>query len=310
MDAFPHTIGHKVAQDVLLRMVRNERVPHAILFVGPSHVGKTHLATALIQHLNQTTHPLSSLSDVSILTRGTDPKTKKRKSAISVKQVRALIERLSMSSMNGSWKIGFVEEADKLSIGAANALLKTLEEPKGKTLLILRAFSTESVLPTIASRCQTIRLSPVSKMTLATALEKRGLGPQEAAEIAGQSLGRPGLALRLVSDSQFRARKETAENQVRTLFHAPLAEQFQSVQVLIPKQELDKSHVLSKLLHDWSQVVREDLLQSIADPLQTSPLVRGRMTRILRRIQEIQSALRHNVNPHLALEHLFLSTHL
>ncbi|MEK7615518.1 MAG: AAA family ATPase [Patescibacteria group bacterium] len=302
MDAFPQIIGHKVAQDVLLRMVKNERIPHAILFVGPSHVGKTHLATALIQYLNQTTKPLSALSDVSVLVRGTDPKTKKRKSAISVKQVRALIERLSMSSMDGSWKIGFVQEADRLSTGAANALLKTLEEPKGKTLLLLRAPSVESVLPTIASRCQTIRLSPVSKADISLALEKRGLGPQEAREIAAQSLGRPGLALKFVNDGAFRARKETAINQARTLLHASLATQFQSVAELIPKQDVDKSHALSQLLQDWSEVVREDLLRLD----ESTPF----NVRVLRRIEEIQSAMRHNVNPHLALEHLFLSTHL
>lgn len=295
--SFPaQIIGHKTAQDVLLRLFAHDRAPHALLLVGSTHVGKTHLATALIQHLLATTQPIEALTDVSLVTRLFDEKTGKRKSQISVKQIRSLTERLSMSSMAGSWKIGFIEEAHHLSMGAANALLKTLEEPKGQTLLILRAPSIESVPATIVSRCQYIRLSIVSRSELSHALQKRGLGPQEADQLAGRSLGRPGLALRYIQDSELRAQKELAYTQARTLFlESALPEQMRSVLELIPKSEADKSRVLSRLLDDWSEALREEMLQG-----------RSKSFHYLKRIQEVRDALPHNINPHLALEHLFL----
>ncbi len=298
MDSFEQTIGHKAAKVVLSRMLTQSRLPHALLLVGPHHVGKTHLATALIKHLFNTDRSLEAIADVVMLKRERDQKTQKLKNQISVKQIRQLSERLALSALDGFWKVAFVEEADRLSTGGANALLKTLEEPKGQTLIILRAQSVESVLPTVASRCQILRLSPIPRAELSRALEKKGLSKSDADTLATGALGRPGLALAYIQDSQLRARKALAREQVQTLFAAPLAEQFRSVMELIPKTEMDKSHQLSLLLDDWSEVLREELFEN------------RRSYHVLKRIQEVREALRHNVNPHLALEHIFLATHI
>jgi len=279
-------------------MIENNRLPHALLFVGPSSVGKTHIAQLLIGQLFGTSRAMASLTDVISLKREIDPKTEKRKSLISVKQVRAVIDRLSLTPLEGNWKVAFMKEADRLSVGAANALLKTLEEPKGQTLIILRAASIESILPTIVSRCQTIRFSSVSKSEITTALQKRGLSKEEAILIATRSLGKPGLALRYVGDSELCARKETAVHQATSLLRASLPEQFRAVNELLPKTDNDKAHTLSRLIEDWSEVVREELLAG-QDRLH-----------VLKALQEVQQALRHNINPHLALEHIFLSTHV
>lgn len=311
MSPFAQTIGHKTAQDVLLRLFAGDRAPHALLMVGPSHVGKTHLFMQLVHHLYQSDRSIESFADVTILKRERDPKTEKKKSQISVKQVRALTERLAMSPLAGGWKVAFVEEAGRLSTGAANALLKTLEEPKGKTLIVLRAPSVQSVLPTIASRCQLIRLSVVSREQIASALIKRGLSKVEAEEIAARSLGRPGLALRLVKDSELRAQKDLARHQAQTLFHRSRCEQFRTVTELIPKGETDKARVLAQLLDEWSEALRDELLWSIgcgqwASNAKASEVPTQKVTRLLERLQEVRGALSHNINPHLALEHLFL----
>jgi len=307
IEPFSKTIGHKTARQVFLRMIENNQLPHAILLVGPKHVGKTHLVTELIQHLFHTTRHPSLISDVSLLAREVDPKTSKKKSAISVKQVRALVERLSMTPMEGNWKVAFIQEADRLSTGAANALLKTLEEPKGNTLIILRAASVESVLQTIASRCQIFRLPPVAKSEIKPALQKRGLSKIEADEISERSFGCPGIAIRYIQDSEMRARKETAIAQVETLMNASLPEQLRSVFELIPKTEIDKSITLSHLLDDWSEVLRANLLKTVSEK-QTATV--SKTARVLTCIQTVRAAISHNINPHLSLEHIFLSTHV
>lgn len=314
MDPFHQTIGQESVCEVLTRMLTQDRLPHAFLFVGPSHIGKTHVAKALITSLLKTDRSLEVSADLVILKREHDPKTHKRKSQISVKQVRQLTARLSLTSMTGSWKIAFIKEADHLSVGAANALLKTLEEPTGKTLILLRARSIDSVLPTVASRCQTLRFTPVSRRELSNALEKRGLSQAEAATLAVRARGLPGIALRYLNDGQWRAQKETAEHQSRNLFQAPLYEQFRSVLELIPKTEIDKSQQLLRLIDNWSEVLRDDLLRSVgcldwsvsagsSDTINTAST-----THLLKTMQEVRSALKHNVNPHLALEHIFLNS--
>lgn len=318
MEAFEKTIGHTAVKEVLSRMLSQDRLPHALLLVGPAHVGKTHMATMLIQHLFKTDRSIQSLTDVTILKHEKDKKTDKLRTQISVKQVRQLTERLALSSLDGSWKVGFVEEADRLSIGAANALLKTLEEPKGQTLLILRARNVESVLPTVASRCQILRLSPVSRHDLSEMLTKRGLSKFDANELALRAFGRPGLALRYLTDGELRAQKETANEQARTLLTSTIPGQFRSVSELIPKTETEKSRALQRLLDNWSEVLRNHLLGKIGckdwfvQSTETSPLMlnQKQTMRLLHRIQEVREALPHHINPHLALEHIFLSVHL
>ncbi len=316
MDPFHQTIGHEGIKRVLNSLLADDRLPQAFLFVGASHLGKTHVVKALIARLFDAERPLEAMLDVVVLKRERDPKTQKRRSQISVKQVRQLTTRLSHTSLTGSWKVAFIEEADHLSIGAANALLKTLEEPTGKTLILLRARSVEAVLPTIASRCQTLRFTPVARTELAAALEKRGLSKTEALTLATRARGLPGMAIRYVTDSQWRAQKETAQHQARTLFSAPLYEQFKAVNELIPKTEMDKSRILLTLIDNWSEILRGDLLQSIGcvdwsvAQSPTKKMDTKKTVRMLNTMQNVRGALKHNLNPHLALEHIFLSAHL
>lgn len=294
MRPFSQTIGHKKAIEVLQRLFAGDRAPHALLVVGTSHVGKRHMIDELVGHLLQTDRSIEALPDVTILERQKDKKTEKQKNLIGVEQVRELTKRLALSSLIGSWKVAIIEEAERLSDGAANALLKTLEEPKGQTLIILRAPSVESVLPTVASRCQHVRLSIVSRAELTLALQKRGLSKPEAETLAVRSLGRPGLAMRYIQDSELRARKELAREHVRDLFAAPLHHRLRAVTELIPKTEEDKTHVLTRLLDDWSEVLREEMLED------------RQSFQALRRLGEVREALRHNINAHLALEHILL----
>ncbi|MBM5789665.1 AAA family ATPase [Candidatus Parcubacteria bacterium] len=299
MQPFLQTIGHKTAKRVLTALFAGDRPPHALLIVGPPHVGKRHIAEELITSLFQTNRPLDALADVTVVKREVDPKTDKLRTQITVKQVRDLTARLSMSSFGGGWKVALIEEAHRLSEGAANALLKTLEEPKGQTLIILIAPSIDAVLSTVASRCQTLRLSIVPSAELSAALTKRGLSQPDAQAIAKRALGRPGFALRLIQDSELRARKDMACEQVNRLFHAGLAERFGAVLTLIPKDETDKARALSRLLDDWSEALRDRLLAPDAQA--------NGAARALRRLQEARLALRQNVNAHLALEHILIT---
>jgi DNA polymerase-3 subunit delta' len=120
---------------------------------------------------------------------------------IPIDPVRNLIRTFSYGSFQGSWRTAVVLHADKMGLEAANALLKTLEEPPAQSILILTAPSQKTVLPTIASRCQFFRLSPVSTPILAAYLEENGgATPENAVFIAELSGGNIRLAITIASD--------------------------------------------------------------------------------------------------------------
>lgn len=224
-----------------------------------------------------------------------DEKTGKLKSAISVEQIREMIAQLSLTSFDGQKKTAFIEEADHLSDAAGNALLKTLEEPRGDTLIILRAESVESVPATMASRCQILRFYPVATRTMADALVRRGVDGEEATRLALMSAGRPGVALRFLKDGEYRAEVETAVSVFETVMASSLPKRFGLIAKMLPKEETDKATALSKILDVWERVARDKLLTGDQ-----------RYVGILDRLRQSRDAMDHNINPQLALEHIIL----
>jgi DNA polymerase-3 subunit delta' len=193
-------IGHAGAVAFLARALARGRLAHAYLLVGPTGVGKRTLAQELARRILRTER-LDLHPGYSHVERCEDPKTKKMRDQIAVAQVGELIGNLSRTSLLGGAKVAVIRGADRLGREAANALLKTLEEPAGETTLLLTADALDEVMPTVRSRCQTLRLSPVSVPQLEVALLERGLADAKlAAQVAALSGGRPGLARRLAAD--------------------------------------------------------------------------------------------------------------
>ena len=319
---FHAIIGHTNAQRVLCRMAETDQLPHAFLFIGAHHIGKTLLATQLSQYLFPGVHSLEANPDFMELSCLEDEKTGKKKTNISVEQVREMCERMSMSSMNGGWKVVFIRDANALSTGAANAFLKTLEEPKGKTLFILRAPSLESVPATIASRCQILRFHAVPRETLTEALVKKGFARPDAVAAAAFSLGRPGRALRYLTQSEEQSQVDIGITQALDLFSASLPKQIRIAAELLPKEDVNKRLVADQTLKTWQGVLRDVLLDSIGcTELMTHPdqqtkiqamskqLSQDHLATLLHRASEGRAALHHNTNPLLVLEHILFTIH-
>ncbi len=309
---FAGVIGHRRILTVLERMMANNTLPHAFLFVGPEGVGRTTVIDALLHAMFDRAGSLGVVSDITRIEREENPKTEKLRTQISVEQIRRLTSRLSMSAMAGGWKAAVIEEADKLSLGAANALLKTLEEPKGRTLIFLRAPSSESVLETIASRCQIVRFYPVSRDQMQNGLVKKGFSPADVEPVFGQSLGRPGTAIRLLKDSEFSSERATGIETMKEALNSSVPDRLRAATDLIPKTQTDKRTALSSRLDCAEEVLRDDLLREIgcndlcmhksANTESSENILNA-----LHRLYKVRRATHHNVNPHLALEYLFLS---
>ncbi|MFI1014180.1 DNA polymerase III subunit delta' [Streptomyces sp. NPDC020965] len=130
--------------------------------------------------------------------------------SIGVKQTRELVRRAQLSPAVGRWQVIIVEDADRLTEGAGNVILKAVEEPAPRTVWMLCAPSLEDVLPTIRSRCRhlTLRTPPVA--AVADVLIRRdGIEPAVAAAAARATQGHIGRARRLATDERARARRAT-----------------------------------------------------------------------------------------------------
>ena len=179
----PVLVGHEDAVSQVAEAYRTGRLHHALLLSGPPGIGKAtfafHLARHLLSHPDHASapdtfralEPSSSLfrqiaqgahPGVLHLTRPLNDKTKAFKSVVTVDEVRKVNRFLSMTSHDGSYRVAIVDPADDMNTNAANALLKTLEEPPARTLFILISHTLGSLLPTIRSRCQSIKLKPLA----------------------------------------------------------------------------------------------------------------------------------------------------
>ena len=213
-----------VGQDVVLRALRRaierERLPHALLFTGPPGVGKATTALLLAQALNcPVAGPVDSCGECvscSKIARGIHPDllwigptpraikigqiTPRSQSSIPAAETATVF--VGYTPYEGQKKVIVIRNASAMSPEAQNALLKTLEEPPPSSILILTTSTPGSLLPTVVSRCQTLRFSPVGQETVQEYLEQQlQLPAQEARLRAALMPGSIGGAMALDLDA-------------------------------------------------------------------------------------------------------------
>ena len=210
--------GHEAAEASFLSAYRSGRLHHAWLIEGPSGIGKARLAERIGAYLlgarGPSAAPLDAPADDSVMRAvlaGSHPDmTVQRRELndkgklaqdITVEQIRQLTHHFEMKPALGGWRVGIVDAIDEANRNAANALLKTLEEPPPQSILLLVNHRSKPILPTIRSRCRVLQLSVLSEENCAHALELAG-APAAANALAR---GRPGLGLRLSSPSAMNA---------------------------------------------------------------------------------------------------------
>ena len=286
----------------LERAVTSRSLPLVMLFVGSPGVGKTHLALQLTSHL--LSHPRGQLSqhpDLSVLQRTFQKQTKERKTQIGVEEVRLLKHRLQLAPVAAPQHVVWIPEAHLLSTTAANALLKTLEEPPAPTVFLLRAPAVASVLETIRSRSQIFFCTRAQDSEMNALFEREGVEEQQRERLRMYARGSPGRALRLIHSAAARERLMGSEEDLHGLLTAPLYERLRLIAEKLPKTPKERRVYVKQLLDTWEPMLISTLESDVlADE-------RRACAQKLRAAQVARSSLKASLNPQLVLESLFLS---
>ena len=313
-------IGHEWVVALLQQAIAAERIAHAYLVTGPAHIGKTLLAMDLAAALNCTgSEPPCGLCPACIRTmQGSHPDAivvEPVSGHIKIDQVRQLQRELALSPYLGRCKICIVADFHQATAEAANALLKTLEEPPETAHLVLTATDATLLLPTIVSRCQVLALRPLSAARIEQALVERCQVAESSARILARlSAGRIGWAIHVAQDP---ALLEQRQGDLRELLG--VLDQGRAAKVLYAEKVAGRQD-LRDLLHLWQtwwrdvMLIRggcEELIVNL-DRRDALHNLAGRYTlaqisRALTGIQASGQQIEQNVNPRLSLEVLFLS---
>lgn len=269
-------IGHDWHVSLLQQQVRRGNLRHAYLFAGPASVGRRTLALRLAQALNCSS-PLSPVdpcrscrtckqieamqhADLAVV-QANSPSGK-----LQVDQVRQLQHWCSLAPYASPYRLAVLLNFEAATLSAANAMLKTLEEPFPHVILVVTAGSPESLLPTIVSRCELVRLQPVPVEEIQVELQQRWeLSPEQARLYAHLSDGRPGLALRYLQDPGLMERRLAWLEEGERLMAAGWVQRFRFADSIYK----DKDSLIQLLLA-WLSFWRDVLLRASAS---SAPLV-------------------------------------
>lgn len=209
---------HKTLWERLTRQSDEGQLPHAIMLAGPPGVGKRHLAVALAQRVlcqtPQQGSPCGKCHSCGLLRAGTHPdltwlEPEEPGKAIKIDAVRELTRALGTTAQQSGYKAVVIGPAEAMNANAANALLKTLEEPAENTLLIVVSHSPSAVLPTIRSRCQMLSLPVPPKVQVLEWLRPLVSGSGfEAETLLELGRGAPLKALALLEGDALEQRRQ------------------------------------------------------------------------------------------------------
>lgn len=277
MISFHDILGQDAAIAWLKSAYLADRLPHGLIFAGPTGVGKATTARALAalflcEHPNDTT-PCGQCESCRVFDSGNHPdyhvitkeliryhdKTGKSKGIdLSIHVIRPeVIDPAGRKAGLGRGKVFVIEQADLMNPQAQNALLKTLEEPAGRTLIILLTDQPGCLLPTIRSRCQFVRFSALSEDFVRHALHARGIDAPIADRAADLSRGSLGVALKWIEDGVVEPAAELAGYMDAAFSGKPQADLpawFKKAAEDYAQKQLDRDELASK-----DQATREGL---------------------------------------------------
>ncbi len=336
MSGFELLINQERPIKIITTLLKNRTLPHALLFTGIAGVGKQAVALALAMACNCQGRPSGSNADDG---SGQDPdlpqlpacgvckSCKKIKAGnhpdiiriqpsgpfIKIEQIRALLQTLSLKPYEARTRVVIISEAQSMNAAASNALLKILEEPPDRSMLVLLATRRSDLLPTIASRCQLVKFNRISDEYIASWVQKEhGLKPQEAKLLSETANGSLNRAQQLIAANWVLSRKwllaEVQALSLQNIAHIlALAEKLAREKELLNERfELIKTWFRDLIIN--RHVSHKMINQDMADQI-TSASCKTDMATLLSKMETIEDAqnrLTANTNVRLCMERLLM----
>jgi DNA polymerase-3 subunit delta' len=316
-------VGQETAVSLLRRAVAADQIAHAYAFVGPPGVGRRLTALAFAQaalcpaqgcgHCASCRRVAAGRHPDCQLVTPTAPRDNPRGAqALRIEQVREVEHWAALAPLEGRRKVFVLDEADRMTLPAAQALLKTLEEPPSRTLLVLIVANPRALPATVLSRCQRVRFRPLPEPQAAAVLEATGIGPDESRLLARLAQGQVGLALGTELEAVTGRRAQALALAAVPLARLALALDEAGV-------DRDRAAVAAYLETyrfwyrdalclaaglDPAYLVNADRVEDLRALGERIPV--ARLAQALGVIREAWLALEENVTPRLALEHALL----
>ena len=331
-------VGHAWAVDMLQRAIASQHLAHAYLITGPRGVGKAVLAQRLAQALNCETqaatpclhcrncrriakfnHPDVRLASLATQAAAAKADEAARQRDLRIDTVRTWVADINLRPFEGRRRVFILDDVERLTDGAANAMLKVLEEPPPYATLILCAHTAGDVMATIVSRCQRIKLRPVAQPEIVAWLTTQAIDPAVAAQAAAWSEGLPGVAYAFAHDEATRSNAQQHLDTLLALSHAPFHECVKWVEECNKAFRGGEQHEVYALLTLWQRWWRDVLITAAGSSDQLTWVDRSAEVRrvargtgvvqavaFLRVLQRAAQQLRENANPQLVLEYVVL----
>jgi DNA polymerase-3 subunit delta' len=315
--SFKDIYGHEKQISVLQTAAERSRVPHAYLFYGTEGVGKRTVAEIFSKAMNCRNNTIDACDECPScvkIDRGNHPDVvmiRAEGQFIKIKEIRELQERMKFRPLEGRKRIFIIDDADRMNIVSANALLKTLEEPSASNILILITARPHQLPMTILSRCQHVRFNPLQRETIAAYLQKKvSLDSQASFLISLSSGGSIGRALTLHDDSYLTTRNAVFTIMSKIRMNDPL------MVLLLPNDfGQDRKEVMERLgilmagyrdalvykeTGEVDRVINQDhidVIQSVAENVAGRDILNS-----IRAVDRAFHALSQNANKQLTLE--------
>jgi len=267
-------VGHDREVALLQAQMAKGEIRHAFLIAGPKSVGRFTLAKRIAQFLNclrrsQSDEPCLECLSCQKIEKFSHPdvmllEAEATGGAIKVDQVRELLRYVSLAPYEGKYRVVILTNFENATISAANALLKTLEEPPPNAVIILTSESVESLLPTIISRCELIKLRSINPLKISKWLETEwNLNREEALNLAHISGGKPGLAIQMLQEpGKLKQRIKWIED-LQQLLSSSILDKFHYLSPVFKESDLKESReFLKDRLFVWITIWRDVLLIS------------------------------------------------
>lgn len=285
-------VGHQKQWQFLKKSAQQKKLAHAYLFCGQDKLGKKTVALKWVSlitgHSQEKQDP-----DLILITPSSS-----EKDHIQISQIRDLIWKLQLTPYSSSLKAAIIDQAHLMGIEAQHAFLKTLEEPKGNTLLILISEKPDALFLTIRSRCQIIKFYPVPKSEIQNFLRNQEVSKKEVERISAISQGRPGVAIDCLLNPQKLENRKKIIKEFCEILNSPLYLRFQYA------KGLAKEENLKEIMGTWIEFLRDSLISNLSFKKENISFLEKKKTlEFLEKINFLLSTT--NLNPRLALETFF-----